>query len=208
MDSRQARRCLVEQVRHAVDAGIDYLQVRERDLEAAALADLVQELVAVARGSSTRVLVNDRFDVAIACGAAGVHLRGDSVPAAAVRRAAPPPFVVGASVHTVDAAMIAAPDVDYLVAGTVWPTASKSSAAGLIGVAGLAQIAAAVKVPVLAIGGVTLERVADAVRAGAGGVAAIDLFMAASDGGGCRARPLRAIVDTARATFDTPGSAF
>ncbi len=63
-----------------VDAGIDYLQVRERDLEAAALVDLVQEVVVLARGSSTRVVVNDRLDVALACGAAGVHLRGDSVP--------------------------------------------------------------------------------------------------------------------------------
>jgi thiamine-phosphate pyrophosphorylase len=182
--------------------------VRERDLEAAALADLVGELVVVARGSRTRVLVNDRFDIALACGAAGVHLRGDSVPAAAVRRAVPPSFVVGASVHTVEEAVTAAPDVDYLVAGTVWPTASKSSAASLIGVAGLAQIAAAVTVPVLAIGGVTLERLAEAVRAGAGGAAAIDLFMSPPpESGGCRARPLRAIVGTARAMFDTPGSA-
>jgi thiamine-phosphate pyrophosphorylase len=181
--------------------------VRERDLEASALADLVQELVAMARGSSTRVLVNDRVDVAIACGAAGVHLRGDSVPAAAVRRAVPSSFVVGASVHTVEEAIIAAPDVDYLVAGTVWPTASKSSAASLIGVEGLSRIAAAVTVPVLAIGGVTLERLGDAARAGAGGVAAIDLFMPGARDG-CRARPLRAIVGTARAAFDTPGFRF
>jgi thiamine-phosphate pyrophosphorylase len=195
------RRCLLTQVRHAVDAGIDYVQVRERDLEAGALADLVQQLVGVAHRSSTRILVNDRVDVALACGAAGVHLRGNSVPALAVRRAAPPSFVVGVSVHSVDEAVAAAPGADYLVAGTVWATPSKplESQAQVIGVDGLARIAAAVRVPVLAIGGVTLQRLAEAARAGAAGAAAIGLFMAAEpDGTGCRARSLGAIVDTAR----------
>ena len=122
------RSCLLQQARHAVDAGIDYLQVRERDLEAAALADIVQELVSIARGSATRVLVNDRLDVALACGAAGVHLRGDSIQAPAVRQLVPAGFVVGVSVHTVAEAVAAASSADYLVAGTVWPTDSKPSA--------------------------------------------------------------------------------
>ena len=172
--------------------------------------DIVLELVAVARGSSTRVLVNDRVDVAVACGAAGVHLRGDSVPAAAVRRTVPAAFVVGVSVHSVAEAVMAGPHANYLVAGTVWPTASKpaGSARHLIGVGGLAQIAAAVSVPVLAIGGVTLERMSDVGRAGASGAAAIDLFLSTSpDRNGCRVKPLRAIVGTARTAFDTPRSA-
>jgi thiamine-phosphate pyrophosphorylase len=195
------RRCLIAQAQHAVDAGIDYLQIRERDLEAAALADLVAELVGLSRGSVTRILVNDRFDVAIACGAAGVHLRGDSIPPAAARRSAPPSFVVGVSVHSVSEAVAAAPSVDYIVAGTVWTTPSKLQDASprLLGIDGLARIASAVHVPVLAIGGVTRERLPDAARAGAAGVAAIGLFMSDSaDDDGCRARPLRAIVDTAR----------
>jgi thiamine-phosphate pyrophosphorylase len=125
--------------------------------------DLGREVVILARGSSTRVVVNDRLDVAIACGAAGVHLRADSVRPDAVRRAVPGTFVVGASVHTLAEAVAAAPSVDYIVAGTVWPTESKPSAA-TIGLEGLARIAAAVGVPVLAIGGVTLERLADTAR--------------------------------------------
>ena len=206
-DTGAVRRCFLEQARHAVDAGIDYLQVRERDLEAAALVDLVQEVVVLARGSSTRVVVNDRLDVALACGAAGVHLRGDSAPPHAVRRAVPATFVVGASVHTLAEAVAAAPSVDYLVAGTVWPTESKPSAA-TIGLEGLARIAAAVGVPVLAIGGVALERLADTARSGAAGAAAIGLFMSPSaDRDGCRVRSLRDVVDAARAAFDTPGSA-
>jgi thiamine-phosphate pyrophosphorylase len=153
------------------------------------------------------VLVNDRVDVALACGAAGIHLRGDSVPPEAVRRAVPPSFVVGQSVHSLAEAIAAAPSVDYIVAGTVWPTAAKPSAA-TIGLEGLSRIAAAVGVPVLAIGGVTLERLAETARAGAAGAAAIGLFMSASvDREGCRAQSLRNIVKAARAAFDTPGSA-
>jgi thiamine-phosphate pyrophosphorylase len=194
-------------VRHAVDAGVDYVQIRERDLEAATLVDLVLEVVAAAHGSATRVLVNDRLDVALACGAAGVHLRGDSVPPDAVRRIVPASFVVGVSVHSLAEAVAAAPSVDYIVAGTVWPTPSKPSAA-TIGPEGLSRITAAVRVPVLAIGGVTLDRLAETARAGAAGAAAIGLFMSASAGrDGCHARPLRGVVAAARAAFDTPGSA-
>jgi thiamine-phosphate pyrophosphorylase len=205
-DSGAMRSCLLQQARHAVDAGIDYLQVRERDLEAAALADIVQELVSVARGSATRVLVNDRLDVALACGAAGVHLRGDSIPAPAVRQLVPDGFVVGVSVHTVAEAVAAAASADYLVAGTVWPTDSKPSAQteALLGIEGLARIASAVTVPVLGIGGVTIDRVAAAARAGAAGAAAIGLFMSASAGRiGCRACPLAEVVKSARSRFDT-----
>jgi thiamine-phosphate diphosphorylase len=204
------RRCLIEQARHAVEAGVDYLQVRERDLEAAELGKVVEEIVAIAAGSPTRVVVNDRLDVALACGAAGVHLRGDSVPAAAVRRMVPAGFVVGVSVHTIAEAVNAGPDVDYLVAGTVWPTPSKPTASPdtLLGLDGLARIAAGVAVPVLAIGGVTLDRLAAIARTGAAGVAAIALFMSDSPNrDGCLAPPLRDLVVAARAAFDTPRTA-
>ena len=204
------RRCLVEQAHHAVAAGIDYLQVRERDLEAAALGELVEELVAIAAGSSTRVIVNDRLDVALSCGAAGVHLRGDSVPASAARQIVPPGFLIGASVHTIAEALDAGPDVDYLNAGTVWATPSKPTASpdALLGVDGLARIAAAVPVPVLAIGGVTTARLATIARTGAAGAAAITWFMADSPSPeGCFARPLRDAVKAGRAAFDTPPTA-
>jgi thiamine-phosphate diphosphorylase len=198
----------VAQARCAVSAGVTFIQVRERDLEAADLAAIVGDLVALARGSDTRVLVNDRVDVAVACGAAGVHLRGDSVSAAEVRRAFGPDFVIGVSVHTVDEALSVAGGVDYITAGTVWPSASKSHAGECLGRAGLARIARAVTVPVLAIGGVTRDRLAEAAQAGAAGAAAIGLFIgpAAADHDGCRAAPLDDVVDAARAAFDTPRS--
>jgi len=163
--------CLVAQMRHAVAAGVDLVQVRERDLEAGALAALVAELVGVSRGSATRLIVNDRLDVALACGADGVHLRGDSMPIAAARRLAPAGFLIGRSVHGVDEARAAA-DADYLIAGTVFRSASKPDPAPLLGVDGLRAIVQAVDRPVLAIGGMAGERIAEAAAAGAAGFAA------------------------------------
>jgi thiamine-phosphate pyrophosphorylase len=208
-DAAAVRRCLIQQARHGIAAGIELIQIRERDLQAADLAALVSEIVGLARGSRTRVLVNDRVDVAIASGADGVHLRADSVPSAEVRALAPRGFVIGRSVHAVDEAVAAASSVDYLVAGTVWRSRSKAGDHAVLGTAGLARIAAAVAVPVLAIGGVTVQRLPDVARAGAAGIAAIGLFMAelTDRSADCRAGSLEAVVTAARAAFDTPGSA-
>jgi thiamine-phosphate pyrophosphorylase len=207
-DWTAARRCLLRQVRHAIEAGVDYVQIRERDLEAAALADLVSEAVGLSRDGGTRILVNDRVDVALAGGAAGVHLRADSVPAAQVRLIAPPDFVIGRSVHALDEALAVQEHVDYLTAGTIWPSASKDDGAVLLGLTGLARMAAAVSVPVLAIGGVTAGRMRQLSQAGAAGIAAIGFFMRpeGEPGSGCRAVPLDRMVRAARQAFDTPGS--
>jgi thiamine-phosphate pyrophosphorylase len=211
-DPDAVRACLLRQARYAVDAGVDYVQVRERNLEAADLADLVGELVACAHDTRTRVIVNDRVDVALTAGAAGVHLRGDSMPVAAVRRLAPAPFIVGRSVHT-PAEAAAAADADYLVAGSVWPTPSKPASHAVLGIEGFASIARATRVPVLAIGGITVDRACEVAAAGGAGVAAIGLFMSgglmdgpAGRGAPCRAMPLRDIVNAIRQQFDTSGS--
>src|SRR5215471_4268010 len=90
---------LLELGRHAVAAGVHLFQVREPGLDTAVLVRLVTTLVNLARETSTRVVVNDRLDVALACGAAGVHLRGDSIPPAAARSIAPEGFLIGRSVH-------------------------------------------------------------------------------------------------------------
>lgn len=170
-------RCLRLQIRFAVEAGIDVVQIRERDLEGAALLSLVEECVAEAVGSRTRILVNDRVDVALAARAQGVHLRSDSLPASVVRGMAPRGFVIGRSVHDADEAASLGTDVDYLIAGTVWPTVSKPPSQPLLGLEGLAEVVQAARVPVLAIGGVTLDRVAQVAGTRAAGVAAIGLFI-------------------------------
>ena len=189
-----ACRCVAEQVRHAVDAGIDLVQVRERDLTTADLADLVSDLVRLRRGTRTRIVVNDRVDV--------------SMSADAVRRIAPPGFLVGRSVHSVNEARKAGP-VDYLIAGTIFATASKAATV-LLGVDGLTSVIDAVRVPVLAIGGVSIDLVPAVATTGAAGVAAIGLFIGsdAEAGGPCRAVPLGARVDAIRARFDTSGPRF
>ena len=187
---------VVEQATEAIGSGIDLIQIRERDLGSAALAALVARVVEAARGSSTRVLVNDRLDIAIAVGAAGVHLRADSMPVAAARRLAPTPFLVGRSVHTVDEAR-AAGDADYLIAGTVFPSTSKPGAASWLGIEGLAAIVRAASVPVLGIGGTTLDRLDDLASAGAAGVAAIGMFIDVGT------KPGRDAVAAARLRFDS-----
>lgn len=202
------RSCVAAQVRCAVDAGIDLIQVRERDLEAGALASLVTELLAITAGTATRLVVNDRLDVALACGADGVHLRGDSLPIGDARGIAPAGFLIGRSVHSAPEAAASA-GADYLIAGTVFASTSKPAAAPLLGVDGLRAIVRASGRPVLAIGGMSLERLDAVAAAGAAGLAAIDLFMAShpdAEPAGCRAAELRQTVKSARSRFDRPNT--
>jgi len=168
---------LVERVREAARAGIHLIQIRERDLDGGPLTRLVSSCVEAVRGTRARVLVNDRLDVALAAGAHGVHLRADSFGARRARAAVPPPFLIGRSVHSLAEAVAATEEgaADYLIFGTVFETRSKpgQTAAGL---AGLASVAAATRLPVLAIGGITAARIPEVLAAGASGVAGITMF--------------------------------
>jgi len=188
---------LEAQAAAAVAGGVDFIQVREPWLEAGVLYRLVRALLPVVRGSATRLLVNDRLDVALAAGAGGVHLKSESIAPAEARRLAPPGFFIGLSVHTVEEAR-RAEDADYLVAGTVWPTASKTEGHACIGVDGLRAIVRATSRPVLAIGGVTGKRLAEVAATGAAGLAAISFFNSTGSG-------LTAIIAAAH-RFDTPES--
>ena len=204
-----ARRCLLEQARCAVEAGVDLIQVRERDLEAAALAALVADLLAITRRTPTRIVVNDRLDVALGAGADGVHLRADSISVADARRLAPAGFLVGRSVHDVAEAAAAA-DADYLVAGTVFPSRSKEGSHRLLGLDGLRAIVSSVPAPVLAIGGVAAGHLDAVAAAGAAGIAGIGIFMRAADEvetAGCGAYDLRAVIADARSRFDRVNTA-
>ena len=168
---------LVRRVRAAALDGVHLVQVRERDLDGGPLTRLVAACVDAVRGTRARVLVNDRFDVAFAAGAHGVHLRGDSFPASRIRASAPRGLLIGRSVHSVSDAVLAADReaVDYLIFGTVFASDSKPGrpAAGL---RELSAVASATRLPVLAIGGMTTGRIADVMRAGAAGVAGISMF--------------------------------
>ena len=157
----------------AVDAGVDVIQVRERDLPAGVTHALVSRLVA--RRGGADILVNDRVDVALAAGATGVHLRADSMPTAAVRAIAPAGWTIGRSAHAVEEAG-GALGTDYVLFGTVFPSESKPGAP-ISGLERLLDAAGASHAPVIAIGGITPERAALARAAGAAGVAAIGVFL-------------------------------
>ena len=168
---------LLLRVSAAARAGVHLIQIRERDLDARPLTALVERCVAAVSGTRARVLVNDRLDVALAAGAHGVHLRGDSLPAARARNIVPPAFLIGRSVHSRDEAMRAdeGEGLDYLLFGTVFGTSSKPDAT-LAGLAGLAQVASSTRLPVLAIGGMSVSTVRALRDTGAAGFAAIGLF--------------------------------
>lgn len=192
-------RDLVDRIGAAARGGVHLVQIRQPGFDARALASLAEAAVAAVRGTSTRVLVNDRLDVALTSGAHGVHLRGDSMPAARVREAVPRGFLIGQSVHTMEEARASAVDgaVDYLIYGTVFASESKPGARAA-GVEALARVCAAVPVPVLAIGGVTLARLGEVAAAGADGFAAIGVFAREASG------RLRDLVGQSVRAFDTP----
>ncbi len=191
---------VVALVRDAVAAGVDFVQIREPDVPAALLARIVESSVELVRGSATRVIVNDRVDVALACGAHGVHLGTRSLPAPRVRSMTPPGFLIGRSIHTVEEARAVAAEavVDYVIAGTVFASASKPGEQRLLGTGGLAAIVRATTTPVLGIGGVDLDTIAPVAATGAAGFAAIRFFADAAAGS-----RLRETVARAREAFDT-----
>jgi len=198
--SRSGVTGLLDLVAAAVTAGVDLIQVREPDLPDADLFALVHRCVGLAAGSHTSVLVNDRLDIALAARAAGVHLRGDSVTASAMRRHTPPGFLLGRSVHGAAeaAAVESGGGVDYVTFGTVYRSRSKPGLAPH-GVESLAAAVRAVSVPVLAIGGVTVDNTGEVFRAGAAGVAAIGLFADATAVGDTAG--LRQVVGAIRGSY-------
>ena len=159
-----------------LDAGVDVIQIRERDLDAAVLRDLVRRLMARTRASGPRVLVNDRADVARASGADGVHLRADGPAVERVRTIGPDRWTIGRSVHG-PAEVQAHRAADYLLFGTVFSSRSKAPGSPVAGLAGLRLAATGSQAPVIAIGGVRPDSAAACVAAGASGIAGIGIFL-------------------------------
>lgn len=173
---RLAARPLADQVRAAAAEGLDFVQLREKDLAGAALLELARAVAAALAGTPTRLLVNGRPDVALAAGASGVQLPSEGLPVPAVR-AAFGTLTVGASCHDVAQARAAAEGGASLVLfGPVFETPGKEARAQGLGV--LAQVVRAVPIPVYAIGGIDADNASRALEAGAAGVAAIRPFLA------------------------------
>jgi len=188
------RAAVPAKMRQAGAAGVDWIQIREKDLPGGEIASLTCSAVAAVQQTETtadscKVLVNDRLDVALAEKAGGVHLGEKSVQVRDARKlvadACPllqESFLIGASCHSLEAAVIAARGgADYIFFGPVFATPSKAAFGPAQGLAQLAQVCWTVSIPVLAIGGINLENAGLCLASGAAGVAAIRLFQEAKD---------------------------
>lgn len=194
---------LVEVVEAAVRAGIDLVQIRERDLDARALVALVRRCVAAAAGTGTKILVNDRADIAYAANASGVHLRAGSLGVVEARAVLGAGASIGRSVHSAHEASLAAESgADYLIFGTLFETPSKEHGHRMATLDELREAChAAAGVPVLAIGGITVERAPGLAASGAAGIAGIGLFLPPA--GISADAHVRSVAAQLRRSFDT-----
>jgi thiamine-phosphate pyrophosphorylase len=176
----------IDKIEQAARAGVDWIQLREKDLAGQELAGMTVRAVACA-GRGTSILVNDRMDVACALGASGVHLGERSMPPEQARRLANhccpgKDFMVGVSAHSLEGAVQAdQAGADYVIFGPVFATPSKAGFGQPQGVRLLQEVCERLTIPVLAIGGITLNNATDCLSAGAAGIAAIRLFQDAAD---------------------------
>lgn len=188
---------LLERIGSLCAAGIDWIQIREKDLSGRAYSTLTRDALGrisrriSSNGPQTRLIVNDRLDVALAGRAGGIHLGEQSLPVAEARRLllasstaqiVSGDFLLGVSCHSLEAAKEAAADgADYIFFGPVFATPSKAAYGTPQGIGRLGEVCASVSVPVLAIGGINVENAPSCLAAGASGIAAIRLFQDAPD---------------------------
>jgi len=164
----------------AVEGGVDLVQLREKDLAGGPLLAMATAVRDVTHGKAL-LLVNDRVDIALASGADGVQLGEEALPVKAARRIAGHQLLIGRSVHSLEGALEAkAQGADFLVVGTIFHTRSKPEVRPA-GLELLARVARSVKIPFLAIGGVTSSNVAQVMAQGAAGVAVISAVLAPPD---------------------------
>lgn len=185
-------------VRQAVEGGVTLVQLREKELSTRDFVRLAIGLRNLLHECRIPLIINDRLDVALACGAAGVHLGQDDMDCGIVRAIAGRRLLIGVSVSGVDEAVRAeAQGADYLSVSPVFDTPTKTDAPAAVGLDGVRAIRKAVKLPLVAIGGINVENAAEVVRAGADGLAVVSAIMA-SPLPRTAANALKAAIDEAR----------
>ncbi len=169
---------ILQQASAAVSAGVQLIQIREKQLTARSCFQLTEAVVSIARGSGTSVLVNDRADIAAGAGADGVHLTTSSLAADVIRKTFGAKFLIGVSTHSLSEARDAQRrGADFAVFGPIFSTPSKAQYGSAIGLHALAAAAAELApFPLLALGGISVEKSNECLEAGARGIAGISLF--------------------------------
>lgn len=172
-----------EQVRSFIDAGADLIQIREKNASAREFYFAALEAVAVAREHDVLVIINDRVDIALAVGAAGVHLGQEDLSPAAARAVLGPDAIIGYSTHTLEQALAAVKlPVDYIAFGPIFPTSTKKDPDPVVGLSRLSEIRKAIgKMPLVAIGGIRFENAGSVLAAGADSVAVISDLLTGPD---------------------------
>jgi thiamine-phosphate pyrophosphorylase len=169
-----------ERIAENLAHGVDMIQIREKDLPARALAHFVQRALRIPNPHGTKILVNERTDIALATGAHGVHLPADSIPPDRIRNSVPADFLIGVSTHSLEEAETAErSSADFVVFGPVFAPLSKMEHLPPRGLDELARVCARIQIPVFALGGITLENAPLCEQAGAAGIAGITLFQQA-----------------------------
>lgn len=173
---------LLDSVERHLRAGVDYLQIREKDLGGRELFELTRAVTALPNPAGTKVLVNERSDIALAAGAAGVHLPSESPEPNEIRKITPPGFVVAVSTHSLAEVETAEQSgADFAVFGPLFATPSKARWGAPQGLDALEAVCRAVTMPVLALGGITADSATACVERGAAGIAGISLFQREPD---------------------------
>ncbi len=173
---------LVPTVRRALRGGVKAIQLREKDLGTRELLRLAYKMRDLTKKYNVKLFINDRFDIALAVGADGVHLTQSSVPADAVRKAVKKKLLIGVSTHSLKEAKEAEKaGADFITLGPIYKTSSKLKYGSPLGISKLKKISKGVRLPVFAIGGVKARRINKLSSAGAYGVAMISEIFGASD---------------------------
>ena len=172
---------LLHWVAQAIADGVEWIQLREKQMPTSDLVRLTKWVMALAKPVGTKVIVNSRVDVALACGAHGVHLPSDSMPVQRVRQIAQEPFLIGVSTHSLEEALRAEQEgAGYVFFSPVFTSVSKPGygpeKGSLAGLQALQRVCKEVRIPVLALGGIDEGNGVKCMQAGAAGFAAISMF--------------------------------